>query len=45
MKFTYLGVNFLADGFIRDEVNHRNDEGKKVSSAVGHLWSSRTLSM
>ncbi|TOF77527.1 hypothetical protein CGJ15_26770, partial [Vibrio parahaemolyticus] len=43
--FRYLGVDVSADGFMKDEVNHRIDEGKKVSGALRYMWSQKTLSM
>ncbi|XP_069947548.1 RNA-directed DNA polymerase from mobile element jockey isoform X1 [Cherax quadricarinatus] len=41
--FRYLGVDVSADGSMKDEVNHRIDEGKRVSGALRSLWRQRTL--
>ncbi|XP_069941974.1 acyl-coenzyme A thioesterase 13 isoform X2 [Cherax quadricarinatus] len=30
ISVTYLGVDVSADGFMKDEVNHRIEEGKKI---------------
>ncbi|TOF71622.1 hypothetical protein CGJ15_27900, partial [Vibrio parahaemolyticus] len=43
--FRYLGVDVSADGSMKDEVNHRIDEGKRVSGALRSLWRQRTLSL
>lgn len=35
--FRYSGVDLSVDGYMKGEVNHKSDEGKKVGDVLRHL--------
>lgn len=38
-------MNLSADGYMKDEVNHRTDENQMAGGASRHLWRQKMLSM